>query len=63
MRPRMEEAISGMLGGLTTLAGSIGTVVSDTFSIFTGSCAQWAEDNKEAIGGFSTMYSLWVPTS
>lgn len=52
MRPRMEEAISGMLGGLTTLAGSIGTVASDTFSIFTGSCAQWAEDNKEAIGGF-----------
>lgn len=52
MRPRMEESISGMLGGLTTLAGSIGTIVSEAFAIFTGTCAEWANENKATIGGF-----------
>lgn len=50
MRPKTEEAISNMLSGFTTFAGSVGEVISGGFEIATGVAAQWAKDNSELIG-------------
>lgn len=50
MRPKTEEAVSNMLSGFTTFAGSIGEVISGGFEIATGVAAQWAQDNSELIG-------------
>lgn len=50
MRPQTEQAISDMLSGFTTFAGSVGTVVSDAFRIATGVAKKWAKDNKDKIG-------------
>lgn len=50
MRPQTEQAISDMLSGFTTFAGSVTTVVSDAFRIATGVVKKWATDNKDKIG-------------
>ena len=52
MRPMMEEAIAGLLGGITDLAGSIGEIVSGAFSIGTEALADWIENDGAVIGEY-----------
>ena len=52
MRPRMEGAIAKLLGGLTSFAGGVGTVVSGAFEQASASLADWIENDGETIGAF-----------
>ena len=50
MRETVSNAIANLLGGITNLALSIGTIVSDIFNVFTENLATWAEENADKIG-------------
>ena len=50
MRETVSNAIANLLGGITNLALSIGTIVSDAFRIYTENLALWAEENSAKIG-------------
>lgn len=52
MRPRMETSIANLLGGLTSFAGGVGTVVSGAFEQASASLADWIENDGETIGTF-----------
>lgn len=46
MRPTMENAISDLLGGLTTFAGNVGEICSEAFSIATANLVTWIENDE-----------------
>lgn len=52
VRPQMEDAISNLLSGLTTFAGSVGDVISGAFSIATESLVEWTENDGATITEF-----------
>lgn len=52
VRPQMETAISDLLSGFTDFGGSVGTIVSDGFSIATNSLVEWIDNDGATIGEF-----------
>ena len=50
MSEPVSNAIANLLGGLTNMALSIGTIVSDAFNVFTQNLADWAEENRAKVG-------------
>mgnify|MGYP004498350493 FL=1 len=52
MRETVSTAFSNLLTGITNVYLSIGTIISDALSVFTGNLATWAEENKIKIGEF-----------
>lgn len=52
MREDTQNAISDLLSGFTTFAGSVGLIISDMFRIASQKAAEWAEDNKEELKKF-----------
>lgn len=52
MRPTMETAISGLLGGFSNLGFSVADILSSAFSIATEEFSNWATNNQLIIGTF-----------
>ncbi len=60
MRPRMETSIANLLGGLTSFAGGVGTVVSGAFEKASKSLADWINSDGAVIGEFFDNLQLMV---
>lgn len=52
MRGLMETSIANMLSGITDFIGSIGTVISSAFNIFTEEVVAWTVNDGATIGAF-----------
>lgn len=54
MRPKIQEAISDFLSGLTDYGVAVGTIIADGFEIATESLVEWIEKDSEEISTFFT---------
>jgi phage-related protein len=60
MRLRVETSLANLLSGITSIVGTIATVISEAFAIATGSIVKWLEKDGAEIGLFFDNLQLQI---